>query len=54
MRSWLPDRYAGPTLWNGLPLEVQRAKDIKSFKALLKTFVQSLEYRCTIVEDFNI
>ena len=29
--------YAGPTLWNDLPLEIRSAKDINCFKSLMKT-----------------
>ena len=34
--------YAGPCLWNSLPIELRRAKDLVTFKRLLKThlFVQ--------------
>ena len=28
--------YAGPTLWNDLPLEIRSAKDINCFKSLIK------------------
>ena len=36
--------YAGPTLWNGLPLEIRSAKDINCFKSLMKTHSFGLAY----------
>ena len=40
--------YAGPTLWNDLPLEIRNAKDINCFKSLIKTQVFRLHSHCTI------
>ena len=37
-------RYAGPTLWNDLPLKVRSAKDINCFKSLMKTHFFRLAY----------
>ena len=36
--------YAGPTLWNDLPLETSRAKDINCFKSLMKIHFFRLAY----------
>ena len=49
--------YAGPTLWNDLPLEIRSAKDINCFKSLMKTYffrlakkflTCKLSYFCTV------
>ncbi len=37
-------RYAGPELWNDLPLNIQNAQDIDGFKSMVKTHFFKLAY----------
>ena len=37
-------RYAGPKLWNDLPMNIQQAQDIDAFKSMLKTHLFKLAY----------